>query len=187
MRRIPNPGWVVAALTVMPVAFALTGGVLWLSGTALPALHLLPVGKVIPAFALFFPGAVAEEIGRQGYGYPRLNTRYSALRAAIIVGVVWALWHVIPFAQMGRSAAWIFWQGAGMVCIRIIIVWLVVNAGRSIAVAVLFHMMSNSVWGMFPDFGPWYDPQVMCLVLLAPVTVVVALCGPATLGSGRRG
>jgi uncharacterized protein len=177
MRRIPNPGWVVAALTVMPVAFALTAGVLWLSGTALPALHLLPVSKVIPAFALFFLGAVAEEIGWQGYGYPRLNTRYSALHAAIIVGVVWALWHVIPFAQMGRSPAWIFWQGAGMVLMRILIVWLVVNAGRSIAVAVLFHMMSNSVWGMFTDFTPYYDPMIMCIVLLAAV-MPLWFCGP---------
>ncbi len=41
-----------------------------------------------------------------------------------------------------------------MVLMRIIIVWLVVNAGQSLAVAVLFQMMSNSVWGVFKEFGP---------------------------------
>jgi uncharacterized protein len=185
--RIPTAWWVLVSLGIMPVAFALTSGIIWLSGTALPALHLLPVSAIIPAFALFFLGAVAEEIGWQGYAYPRLTPRYSALTAAMIVGAVWALWHVIPFALMGRSAAWIFWQGAGMVLMRILIVWLVVTAGRSIVLAVLFHMMSNSVWGILPDYGPWYDPMVMCAVLLAPVIAAVALWGPTTLSRFRFG
>ena len=128
---------------------------------------------------------MAEEVGWQGYAYPRLTTRHSALTAALIIGVVWALWHVMPFALMGRSAAWIVWHGAAMVLMRIIIVWLVVNAGQSLAVAVLFQMMSNSIWGVFKDFGPWYDPKVMCMVLLAPVIAVAALWWPKTLGASR--
>ena len=157
--RIPNGWWVLSSLSIMPVTFALTCGIIWLSGTTLPALHLLPLSAILPAFAQFFLGAAAEEIGWQGYAFPRLNQRYSVLTAALIVGVVWALWHVIPFALMGHSAAWIFWQGAGMVLMWILIVWLVMNAGQSLLLAVLFHMMSNSVWGMFQDYGPWYDPM----------------------------
>ena len=175
------------SLSIMPVAFALTCGIIWLSGTSLPTLNLLPLSATLPAFALFFLGAAAEEIGWQGYAFPRLNQRHSALTAAVIVGVVWALWHVIPFGLMGHSAAWIFWQGVGMVLMRILIVWLVVNAGQSILLAVLFHMMSNSVWGMFQDYGPWYDPMVMCLVLLMAVIGAVVLWGPKTLNRLRYG
>jgi len=184
-RRIRHAGWVIAALGIMPVAFALTAGILWQTGTTLPAMQLFPITTIASSFALFFIGAVGEELGWQAYAYPRLILRYSALQAALIIGVVWALWHVIPFALMGRSAEWIVWQGAGMVLMRIIIVWLVVNAGGSILIAVLFHMMSNSVWGMFPDFGPYYDPKVLCMVLLAPVIAVVALWGPKTLQASR--
>lgn len=183
--RIPNGWLMLLSLCIMPVAFALTCGIIWLSGTTLPALHLLPLSSILPAFAIFFLGAAAEEIGWQGYAYPRLNQRHSALIAAVIVGVVWALWHVIPFALMGHNAAWIFWQGAGMVLMRILIVWLVVNAGQRLLLAVLFHMMSNSVWGIFPDYGPWYNPKVMCLVLLMPVIGAVALWGPKTLKRHR--
>lgn len=64
---------------------------------------------------------------------------------------------------------------------RILIVWLVVNAGKSILIAVLFHMMSNSIWGLFTNFDIYYNPTVMCLVLLAPVTAVVFFWGPSTL------
>ena len=91
--------------------------------------------------------------------------QYSALQAALIIGVVWALWYAIPFALLGRSAKWIVWPGAGMVCLRIIIVWMVMNARRSTLIAVLFHMMSNSVWGVFTNFDPYYNPMVMSAVL----------------------
>ena len=183
--RIPNECWVLLSLSFMPVAFALTCGIIRLSGTTLPTLHLLPLSVTLPAFALFFLGAAAEEIGWQGYAFPRLNQRHFALTAAVIVGVVWALWHVIPFRLMGHSTEWILWQGAGMVLMRILIVWLVVNAKQSLLLAVLFHMMSNSVWGMFQDYGPRYDPMVMCLVLLIPSLGAVALWGPKTLNRLR--
>ena len=186
-RLIPSVWWAVIASIFMPAAFALTAGMVWLSGTALPTLDLLPLSAIIPAFVLFFIGAVGEELGWQGYAYPALAKHQSALTAALIIGVVWALWHVIPFALMGRSAEWIIWQSVGMVLMRIIIVWLVVNAGHSIGVAVLFHMMSNSAWGMFRDFNAWYDPKVMCLALLAPVIAIVATAGPTTLNRFRFG
>ena len=133
----------------------------------------LGLSATLPAFALFFLGAVAEEIGWQGYAYPRLTLRYSLLQAALIIGVVWALWHIIPFALMGRGAMWIMWHSLGMVLMRIIIVWLFVNTGQSILIAVLFHVMSNSVWGLFTNFDPWYDPLFMCVVLLIAVAAIV--------------
>jgi uncharacterized protein len=173
LHRIPIAWWALLSLCIMPAAFALTGGIIWLSGTALPTLHLLPLSAILPAFALFLLVAVAEEIGWQGYAYPRLTLRYSALQAAPIIGVVWALWHIIPFAVMGRGATWIIWHSSGMVCMRIIIVWLFVNTGQSIAVAVLFHMVSNSVWGLFINFDPWYDPLFMCVVLLIAVAAII--------------
>ncbi len=168
-RTIPKAWWAVVALCVMPAAFALTAASVWLSGLPLPPFNLLSSGAIFSAFALFFLGAVGEELGWQGYAYPRLIRRYSAMTAALIIGVFWSLWHVIPFALMGRSIGWIIWHSLAMVLMRIIIVWLYVSAGQSILIAVLFHMMSNSVWGIFSDFDPYYNPMFMCLVLLAPV------------------
>ena len=181
VHNIPNARWALVALAIMPLCFAVTSGVVWRSGAATPSLQLLSASAIIPAFALFFLGAVGEEIGWQGYAFPALADRHSALMSALIIGVVWALWHVVPFALMGRSAAWIIWQGLGMVLMRIIIVWLFVNSGHSILIAVLFHMMSNSVWGMFPDFDPYYSPMVMFFVLLVPVIVILSFWGQSSL------
>ncbi len=187
MRPFHKLRWIAASLAIMPAAFALTAGILWLSGTSLPAPTLLPIGAVLPAFALFFLGAVGEEVGWQSYAFPALVAGHTALNAALIIGIFWALWHVIPFAVMGRSAAWILGHSAAMVLMRILIVWLAVNAGHGLLVAVLFHAMSNSVWGLFPNYGPFYDPTTLCAVLILPVLAVVVLWGPTTLARFRFG
>ena len=170
-------GWVIAA-GFMPFAFFLTAGLVWLSGTPLPALQVLPVSAIIPAFALFFIGAVGEEMGWQGYAYPALAKHQSALTAALVIGVVWALWHVIPLALMGRGAGWIFWHSLVIVLMRVIIVWLFLTTGQNMLIAVLFHMMSNSPWGVFAGVGPYYDPLFMCVVLLVAVAVILWLRRP---------
>lgn len=52
LRSIPNAGWAVLAVGIMPTAFALTGGIVWLIGAGLPALHPAPASAIIIAAAL---------------------------------------------------------------------------------------------------------------------------------------
>ena len=60
LHRIPNAWWALLSLGIMPVAFALSAGMVWLTGTGLPAPHLLSVSAIFAAFALFFLGAWAK-------------------------------------------------------------------------------------------------------------------------------
>ena len=79
---------------------------------------------------------------------------------------------------MGGDAGWIFWHSLVIVLMRIIIVWLFLNTGQSILIAVLFHVMSNSGWGVFANPDPFYDPLFMCAVLLVAVAVILWLKRP---------
>ena len=176
--RIKGVGWLLAALIVMPCVFALQYGVLWLSGTALPEAQFFPVGEVSAYLLMFFIGAIGEELGWQGYAFGPLADRYGALESCLVLGVVWALWHVVPFVEMGRSGDWIAWHSLCIVAMRVIIVWLFVNTGQIVFIAVVFHTMSNIPYGILPNYGSYYDPMVTFLILGILAGIVVVLWGP---------
>lgn len=63
-------------------------------------LFLAQLGSFLP---LLFLGPLSEEIGWRGYALPRLQTRWNALTSSLILGLVWALWHLPLFLMVGTS------------------------------------------------------------------------------------
>jgi hypothetical protein len=92
-------------------------------------------------FAAFFVGAVGEEVGWQGYAFDPMEARWGTAGAALLMGVLWALWHVIPYIEAGRPSAWIVWQCVNSVGLRALIVWLYIESGRSVFAVIVFHAM----------------------------------------------
>jgi membrane protease YdiL (CAAX protease family) len=185
-RRIKRIGWVIAALLLMPIVFLLEYGVLRIEGRAPPDAQFFPIAEIVAFSLMFFIGAIGEELGWQGYAYAGLKSGRSALAAALILGAIWALWHVIPFIEMGRSVGWIIWQCLGAIALRVIIVWLFENAGQSVFVAVLFHITINMPWGVLTTFGSYFDPFVLFVILAFVAVTVVVLWGPSTLARFRH-
>ena len=184
-RRIKSAGWTLAAVLLMPMVFLLAYGVLRLEGRALPDVQYFSIVEMIAFALMFFVGAIGEELGWQGYGFAKLNSRWNALEAALIIGVIWALWHVIPFVEMGRSASWIIWHSLGIVMLRVVIVWLFVNTGQSVFIAALFHATTNMAWGLVANYAAFYDPLVMLVILVLVAVTIVMLWGPSTLAHFR--
>lgn len=184
--RPKDSGWYLVALLFPPAVCALEFGILRFTGTAVP-FPQIALSDVAFLFLAFFVGAVGEEFGWQGYAYPALKTRLNALTAALVIGVIWALWHVIPFSELGRSTSWILWHSLCAVALRVIIVWLFQNAGKSVFVAVLFHTMINVSWALFPVSGSYYDPFVAFEILLFAAALIVFAWGPSELGRFRFG
>ena len=58
------------------------------------------LGSFLPLLIL---GPLSEEIGWRGYALERLQTRWNALTSSLIVGLVWALWHLPLFMMVGTS------------------------------------------------------------------------------------
>jgi uncharacterized protein len=156
--------WYLTAFLIMPAVCIAEFAILRLTGSTVP-IPQFAFGDAMFMFAAFFIAAIGEEVGWQGYAYPALRKRMSILVSAIMLGLVWALWHVIPFVQLGRSTDWILWHSLSAVALRIIIVWLFENTGGSMIVAVLFHAMINLSWALFPVAGSFYDPLVTFIIL----------------------
>ena len=156
--------WYLTAILIMPAVCIAEFAVLRVTGSKVPIPHFA-FGEAMFMIAAFFIAAIGEEVGWQGYAYPALRKKMGVLTSALVLGFVWALWHVIPFVQLERSTYWIFWHSLSAVALRIIIVWLFENTDGSMIVAVLFHAMINLSWALFPVAGSYYDPLVTFIIL----------------------
>lgn len=158
-----SPAW--AALVLWMPALALT---LWLMQGRPPGPG--PEAWVLLAMAaVFFLGALGEELGWTGYLLGPLARRWGELGAGLAIGAVWAAWHLIPFVQADRAWEWIVWQAIKTVAVRVVMVRLYFGAGRSVFAVAVFHALSNVAAFALPMYGAIYDP-----VFAAAATVVLA-------------
>jgi uncharacterized protein len=135
-------------------------------------------------FTLGFDG-LGEEIGWRGYALPKLLTRHSALVASLILGALWALWH-LPYAlTLGSvmSSRPFYSFVPGMLASAILFTWIFNNTKGSILMAIVFHAAGNVTANVLPvlvpgvnDVGVWGT-----IVQWAVVTTVVVYFGPAHL------
>jgi len=180
--------WVAVILLIVP---ALTGlGVLLdllLAGRgaqvdvrfAEKPLSILPFAL----FALLF-GPLPEELAWRGYGLDRLQESWNALASSLILGLVWALWHLPLFfiagsyqsRLVGSPFCWLF--PVQVVALSVVLTWIYNHNRHSTLSAVLLHFMVNLVGELF-----LLSPRAeVCHGLLWAVAAVVTLVwGPKTL------
>jgi membrane protease YdiL (CAAX protease family) len=164
-------GWALIAFLFWPVVMLISYGLMRWLGLSLPADVTVAILKAPVLFAAFFFGAVLEEIGWTGYATEPLQERYGVFRAGLIIGAVWALWHIVPWWQLHpQQTAWVASQALGVVITRIIMGWMYAYGGRSLFLAIAFHAMDDVAWKLFPNNGSHYDPSVT-----TPVLAVLAL------------
>jgi uncharacterized protein len=116
--------------------------------------------------AAIFP--VFEEIGWRGYALPRLLPRLGRWRASLVLGGVWALWHVMMMlttsSPLGAYVASVPFFVAG----SYVFSWFFERTGGSLLIAILLHLgahLDNSNLAL-PDPLPFYA-HTLGFVLLA--------------------
>ena len=184
-RRVTATIWYVPTILLMPCIMVVSYAALHFMGVALPAPQF-SFATTLALFGVFFIAALGEQLGWSGYASDPLQERYGALRSALLLGVVWAVWHVIPLRSVPRSLAWIAWWSLGTVAARVIITWLYNNTGRSVFIAALFHTIINLTWQLFPINGSAYDPRVTSVITAVVAVIVVIVWGPGTLVRARE-
>ena len=169
LKSAPMVGYVLAIL-IMPFVLTLTFFVMRSAGIDLPPIQT-SLHDIMFLAVFFFIGAALEEIGWTGYATNALLKRNGILYTGLIVGVVWAIWHLIPYIQMEKELHWIFWQGIASVLKRIVMVGLFLNYGRNVFITILFHMQINLSVFVFPTMGSHYSPFYFSLVFLGAIAV----------------
>lgn len=174
-----QPRWLITALAAPPVFLVGTYLLMRVSGQELPAMSI-SLGQAGFLLVVFFLPALFEEVGWSGYSLTAMQARTGAFQASLLVGCVWAVWHLVPLAQAGKSPEWIAWWCLTTIELRVLISWVFNNTG-SVLVAATFHASENAAWQMFPSHGSHYDPKFHALILLFAAVAVVGTYGTSTL------
>jgi uncharacterized protein len=142
-------------------------------GGSMPPINLkdsLPL--IVPTFllVLFLGGPLNEELGWRGFLLPRLLSVKAPFAASIILGVIWALWHLPLFwiqgaSQEGIPVIWVLLQ---IMALSIIFTWLYRRTEGSLLIALLFHASLNTS-GVFlpilPAMAGSTQPYLITVIL----------------------
>ena len=161
--------WWLVVLLFFPAFNLIVGAVALVLGLASSPLEF------VTAQRLFDPGAVLllvvvalvvpilEEVGLRGYWFDQLQARWSALRASLILGVVWAVWHA-PLLYMTDYFAGttfqpvLWWWLPSIVLLAVVGTWIYNNTHRSVLALIAFHFAGNltgETMGFSPELYPF--------------------------------
>jgi membrane protease YdiL (CAAX protease family) len=181
-------GWWYVVAIGLPVSLAIVSTVIatqWSPGLS-AALSVRPWYMFLPLFAAMIVGGGLEELGWRGVTQPELTRTIGPAKAALWVGLIWAIWHLPLFFLPGVSQYGgnfpIF--AIGVIGIALMLGWLY-SRTDSILLCIFFHAASNAITAFgfsIPRTSGWVSLVGPCLNLLMGSILLLAV----PLRSGDR-
>jgi membrane protease YdiL (CAAX protease family) len=183
LTRVPRDArWLTVAIA--PLAFLTLGlAVAALAGGLPPAKDFTRFSGMAPGAALLILllGAWGEEAGWRGFALPRLQARLGALRATLLLAMLWALWHAPLFliVQGYRDFSPMTVPGflIGLTAGALVLTAIFNHTGGSVLAVALWHAIYNISSASDGDDG----------AVAAIVTACVIVWGMRLLARERRG
>ncbi|MEQ1761822.1 MAG: CPBP family intramembrane glutamic endopeptidase [Pyrinomonadaceae bacterium] len=127
---------------------------------------------------------VGEELGWRGFLLPYLLQRYSPVTSSLIVGIIWAVWHLpnflIPsFPHYGLPfSAFVLMT----IAFSMLFTWFHLRTNGSLVVAVIFHAALNlfSLAGVEPSREYWLRAVIYSVIAL----IVYGVTSPSSIARG---
>jgi membrane protease YdiL (CAAX protease family) len=113
----------------------------------------------------------AEEPGWRGFALPRLLQRHGPLRASLVLGVLWALWHTMMFVLQGTTPLTFLLSFALIVAGSVVFSWIYQHTRGSLLLAILAHA------GVHLNNPTRALPGKVTPFLIYTVAVMVLACG----------
>jgi uncharacterized protein len=136
---------------------------------------------IAAAFASTMMGGQAgEELGWRGYALPRLAARFGLGPASVVLGVIWALWHLpLFFAPVGDT----FGQSFPLYLLQVVamsvtMAWVYSHTRGSLLPVMLLHAAVNNTKDIVPsvDTGAT-NPWALSQSSIAWITVALLWVG----------
>ena len=84
---------IIAVALVFPFALHIVGAAVAYAGGAPATVFALGTPSTAEHVGILIIAPLGEELGWRGYAQRRLETAQGALRASLVIGVMWAAWH----------------------------------------------------------------------------------------------
>lgn len=179
--------WYALTLLGVPAAMLVTGWV-FSGGQVFPP-SVMALAAYVPALLLqMVTTGLAEEPGWRDFALPRLQRRFGPLAGTMVLGPLWAVWHLPlflsdwggwPDAGWGRPVAFVVF----CVAFNVVMTWVFNRTGESLPLAMLLHVSVNNFasvfWAeMFPSLDGDLAMRAMAAgALVAAVAVLVGTRG----------
>ena len=153
--------------------------------------RLPPLYTVVPMFILFtIVAGIGEEFGWRGFLLPRLQTRHNALVSGLIVGVIWAIWHIPLFFLKGMSQNTMQSQAGllpALLGYSVLVIfssiqftWVFNNTRGSVLLAAVMHG-ANNTWGGYIDvYRGNFGGAITFMAVSVLVSIIIVLIAGAT-------
>jgi membrane protease YdiL (CAAX protease family) len=198
-RVLPVPvatRWVVFALSYTLALKLVAAGLCRLVSGRWPPFGTESLLLIPFAIAISTPFQAGEELGWRGFALPRLAERFGLAGASLVLGLVWALWHlplffVLDVDKYGQSFVVYTVQ---VVAISVAIAMLCARTGGGLFLPMLFHAAINNtqdvVHGATPGahavFSPRASPQAWLTTALLWMCTLFILAWMARTEPERR-
>lgn len=145
--------WYLFALTYM-IAVKLAAAIL--NRFALgewPRFGQTPWYLMVAAIVFSTPVQAGEEIGWRGYALPRLTKHFSLGGASVVLGVIWACWHLPFFFIPGSDnygQSFLLYLMA-VTAISVAMAWVYWRTNGSLFLTMLLHASINNTAGIVPS------------------------------------
>lgn len=153
-----RPRWYLAAFGIPFITVVAMGVIYLVLGNPIEPsamvqqlpIYALPVIYVLSMVFVFLLGGGQEELGWRGFALPRLLNRFDAVTASLVIGAVWAVWH-LPLFMVEESSQYgtpFVPYAITVLALSILFTWLYRSTERSVLLVMILHASNNStgVW-----------------------------------------
>ncbi len=145
--------WYMISVSVPIIAYGLSALLTFLLAPTPDFAFNSPINALAIFVTLPFV-LLGEEVGWRGFALQNLQKHTKPLRASILIGLMWTVWHIPAFFVFGIFETFqefiLAFAGLGILCISlsIILSWVVNSSGGSVFMAVLNHSAIAAVSGI---------------------------------------
>jgi membrane protease YdiL (CAAX protease family) len=148
-----GPRWFVFAAGYMAAIKLIVALVHRIATGAWPRFGDTPWYVIVMAIVISTPFQAGEEIGWRGYALPRLAEHFGFARASMLLGLIWACWHLPLFFirgtdTTGQSFPVYLLQ---ITALSVAITWIYAHTNGSLLLTMLMHAAINNTKDIVPS------------------------------------